>query len=72
MLNEMLPLPLPLPTAASRSGGLSAKEAQRLLDGRKLWSVHLHALGLHLHQMVTRLGCCGSPLLHLLRKVRPL
>ena len=73
VLNEMLPLPLPLTVDSSKSpqrgGKLSADDYQEMLNARKLWSVHLHTLGPHIHEVVTRLCCSGSQLLQLLRKV---
>lgn len=66
VLSELLPLPLPVQTRTP----LPENEILRAVNGRKLWSAHLHSLGSGLQELIaTMSGSSFQPLLQLLRRV---
>ena len=66
VLSELLPLPLPVQTRMP----LPEDEVLRAVNGRKLWSAHLHSLGSGLQELIaTMSGSSFQPLLQLLRRV---
>jgi len=66
VLSELLPLPLPIQTRTP----LPENEILRAVNGRKLWSAHLHSLGSGLQELIaTMSGSSFQPLLQLLRRV---
>lgn len=66
VLSELLPLPLPVQTRSP----LPENEILRAVNGRKLWSAHLHSLGSGLQELIaTMSGSSFQPLLQLLRRV---
>lgn len=66
VLSELLPLPLPVQTRSP----LPENEIVRAVNGRKLWSAHLHSLGSGLQELIaTMSGSSFQPLLQLLRRV---
>jgi len=66
VLSELLPLPLPVQTRTP----LPENEILQAVNGRKLWSAHLHSLGSGLQELIaTMSGSSFQPLLQLLRRV---
>ncbi|KAL0270837.1 UNVERIFIED_CONTAM: hypothetical protein PYX00_008118 [Menopon gallinae] len=66
LLSELLPLPTPI----SSKRELTKEEINHIVNSRKLWSAHLHALSPIIHDVVaTMAGSSYAPLLQLVRRV---